>query len=79
MALLDSERILSELRAEGYAICDNYPDANLVGVNTCGFIQRAAEESLDVIAEARDENGRVIVTGTTGHDLLSQTIWRHLQ
>ena len=65
-ALVDSERILSQLRAEGYAICDNYAGADLVVINTCGFIQNAVDESLEAIAEALDENGRVLVTGCLG-------------
>ena len=65
-ALVDSERILTQLRAEGYAISDSYSDASIVVVNTCGFIQAAVEESLEAITEALDENGRVIVTGCLG-------------
>ncbi|MSS76424.1 MAG: 30S ribosomal protein S12 methylthiotransferase RimO [Methyloglobulus sp.] len=65
-ALVDSERILTKLRAEGYAISPNYKDADLVVVNTCGFIDAAVEESLDSIGEALAENGRVIVTGCLG-------------
>ena len=65
-ALVDSERILTQLRAEGYVISDNYSDASIVVVNTCGFIQAAVEESLEAITEALDENGRVIVTGCLG-------------
>ena len=65
-ALVDSERILTQLRAEGYVISDSYSDANIVVVNTCGFIQSAVEESLEAITEALDENGRVIVTGCLG-------------
>jgi ribosomal protein S12 methylthiotransferase len=64
--LVDSERILTRLRAEGYAIAPGYESADLVVVNTCGFIDAAVEESLDAIAEALDENGRVIVTGCLG-------------
>ena len=64
--LVDSERILTRLRAEGYAIAPRYESADLVVVNTCGFIDAAVEESLDAIAEALDENGRVIVTGCLG-------------
>ena len=67
-ALVDSERILTQLRAEGYAISGSYNDADLVVVNTCGFIDSAVEESLDAIGEALDENGRVIVTGCLGAD-----------
>jgi len=65
-ALVDSERILSQLRAEGYAISHSYEAAELVVVNTCGFIDAAVEESLDAIGEALAENGRVIVTGCLG-------------
>jgi ribosomal protein S12 methylthiotransferase len=65
-ALVDSERILSQLRAEGYTISPTYRDADLVVVNTCGFIDAAVEESLHAIGEALSENGRVIVTGCLG-------------
>ena len=65
-ALVDSERILTQLRAEGYAISPDYRGADLVLVNTCGFIDAAVEESLDAIGEALRENGRVIVTGCLG-------------
>ena len=65
-ALVDSERILTELRAEGYLIAPSYTDADLVVVNTCGFIDSAVEESLDAIGEALAENGKVIVTGCLG-------------
>ncbi len=65
-ALVDSERILTQLRAEGYDVVGNYEDANLVVVNTCGFIDDAVTESLDAIGEAIDRNGRVIVTGCLG-------------
>ncbi|MFH1045034.1 MAG: 30S ribosomal protein S12 methylthiotransferase RimO [Pseudomonadota bacterium] len=65
-ALVDSERILSRLRAEGYAISPSYQAAELVVVNTCGFIDSAVEESLEAIGEALAENGRVIVTGCLG-------------
>ena len=66
--LVDSERILNRLRAEGYALSDSYQGADLVVVNTCGFIDAAVEESLDAIGEALQENGRVIVTGCLGKD-----------
>jgi ribosomal protein S12 methylthiotransferase len=66
--LVDSERILSRLRAEGYALSASYEGADLVVVNTCGFIDAAVEESLDAIGEALRENGRVIVTGCLGKD-----------
>src|SRR3990170_7982718 len=65
-ALVDSERILSQLRAEGYAISPSYEAADLVVVNTCGFIDSAVEESLEAIGEALAENGKVIVTGCLG-------------
>jgi ribosomal protein S12 methylthiotransferase len=65
-ALVDSERILTQLRAEGYAIAPDYGDSDLVVVNTCGFIDSAVQESLDAIGEALHENGRVIVTGCLG-------------
>ena len=65
-ALVDSERILTQLRAEGYLIAPAYKDADLVVVNTCGFIDAAVEESLEAIGEALAENGRVIVTGCLG-------------
>ena len=62
----DSERILTQLRAEGYLIVPSYEDADLVVVNTCGFIDSAVAESLDAIGEALRENGKVIVTGCLG-------------
>lgn len=65
-ALVDSERILTQLRAEGYLVSPSYDEADLVVVNTCGFIDAAVEESLDAIGEALAENGRVIVTGCLG-------------
>jgi ribosomal protein S12 methylthiotransferase len=65
-ALTDSENILTKLRAEGYLISPSYEGADLVVVNTCGFIDAAVEESLDAIGEALSENGRVIVTGCLG-------------
>ena len=65
-ALVDSERILTQLRAEGYFVAPSYADADLVIVNTCGFIDAAVEESLDAIGEALAENGKVIVTGCLG-------------
>jgi len=65
-ALVDSEGILTRLRAEGYAISPSYDGADLVVVNTCGFIESAVRESLDAIGEALAENGRVIVTGCLG-------------
>ena len=65
-ALVDSERILTQLRAEGYAIVPSYDSADVVVVNTCGFIDAAVEESLDAIGEAMAENGKVVVTGCLG-------------
>jgi ribosomal protein S12 methylthiotransferase len=65
-ALVDSERILTRLRAEGYAIAPEYAGADLVIVNTCGFIDSAREESLSAIGEALNDNGKVIVTGCLG-------------
>ena len=74
-ATVDSEHILTRLRAEGYGIVGSYQDADLVVVNTCGFIDAAVEESLDAIGEALAENGKVIVTGCLGAkgDIVSQT------
>jgi ribosomal protein S12 methylthiotransferase len=74
-ALVDSEQILTRLRAEGYDISPSYDGADLVVVNTCGFIDSAVEESLDAIGEALKENGRVIVTGCLGArgDVVQQT------
>ena len=65
-ATVDSEHILTRLRAEGYLISSSYKDADLVVVNTCGFIDSAVAESLDAIGEALAENGKVIVTGCLG-------------
>ena len=65
-ALVDSERILTQLRVEGYEIVPSYDAADLVVVNTCGFIDAAVEESLDAIGEAMAENGKVVVTGCLG-------------
>ncbi len=65
-ALVDSERIVTQLRAEGYGIAGDYAGADLVVVNTCGFIDSAVEESLSAIGEALAENGKVIVTGCLG-------------
>ncbi len=65
-ALVDSEQILTQLRAEGYLTVNSYADADLVIVNTCGFIDSAVAESLDAIGEALNENGKVIVTGCLG-------------
>ena len=74
-ALVDSEQILTKLRAEGYLISPSYEGADLVVVNTCGFIDAAVEESLDAIGEALAENGKVIVTGCLGakEDLVRST------
>ncbi len=65
-ATVDAERILTRLRAEGYLIAPDYDEADLVVVNTCGFIDAAVEESLETIGEALAENGKVIVTGCLG-------------
>jgi ribosomal protein S12 methylthiotransferase len=65
-ALVDSERILTALRSEGYEVAPTYDKADLVVVNTCGFIDAAIDESLDAIGEALEQNGRVIVTGCLG-------------
>jgi ribosomal protein S12 methylthiotransferase len=65
-ALVDSERILTRLRAEGYTVAPDYDSADVVVVNTCGFIDSAIDESLDAIGEALEQNGRVIVTGCLG-------------
>ncbi|MEE3627010.1 30S ribosomal protein S12 methylthiotransferase RimO [Nitrospirillum sp. BR 11752] len=65
-ALVDSERILTKLRSEGYEVSPSYDDADVVLVNTCGFLDSAKQESLDAIGEAMRENGRVIVTGCMG-------------
>ncbi|RUO60585.1 30S ribosomal protein S12 methylthiotransferase RimO [Pseudidiomarina insulisalsae] len=64
--LVDSERILTQLRTEGYDIVNTYDNADMVIVNTCGFIDSAVQESLDAIGEALNENGKVIVTGCLG-------------
>jgi ribosomal protein S12 methylthiotransferase len=65
-ALVDSERILTQLRAEGYEVAPTYEAADIVVVNTCGFIDAAVDESLEAIGEALEQNGRVIVTGCLG-------------
>src|ERR1700709_2319463 len=67
-ALVDSERILSRLRADGYAMSADYAGADVVLVNTCGFLDSAKAESLEAIGEAIAENGRVIVTGCLGKE-----------
>src|SRR6202163_506517 len=74
-ALVDSEQIVTQLRAEGYVIAPTYAGADLVVVNTCGFIDAAVAESLDAIGEALAENGKVIVTGCLGAkgDVVRQT------
>ena len=73
-ALVDSERILTQLRLEGYQITPQYEDAGVVIVNTCGFIDAAKEESLEAIGEAIRENGRVLVTGCMGRGEDADTI-----
>ena len=65
-ALVDSERILTRLRAEGYGVSPDYSGADAVIVNTCGFLDSAKAESLEAIGEALNENGKVIVTGCLG-------------
>ena len=65
-ALVDSERILTQLKVEGYHVSDSYEGADLIVVNTCGFIDSAVQESLDAIGEAIHSNGKVIVTGCLG-------------
>jgi len=65
-ALVDSERILTQLRTDGYDVVPEYQSADMVVVNTCGFIDSAVAESLDAIGEAINENGKVIVTGCLG-------------
>jgi ribosomal protein S12 methylthiotransferase len=65
-ALVDSERLITQLRSRGYAIAPGYDNADLVVVNTCGFIDSAIDESLDAIGEALQKNGRVLVTGCLG-------------
>ena len=67
-ALVDSERIITELTKEGYQVAKDYDGADLVVVNTCGFIESAVQESLDAIGEAITKNGKVIVTGCLGKD-----------
>jgi ribosomal protein S12 methylthiotransferase len=67
-ALVDSERILTKLRSDGYAMSPDYAGADVVLVNTCGFLDSAKEESLEAIGEAMAENGRVIVTGCMGNE-----------
>ena len=67
-ALVDSERILTKLRANGYDMSSDYAGADVVLVNTCGFLDSAKEESLEAIGEAIAENGRVVVTGCLGKE-----------
>lgn len=73
-ALVDSERILTQLKLDGYDVVPTYDDADLVVVNTCGFIDSAKQESLDAISEAMAENGKVIVTGCMGKGADAQAI-----
>jgi len=75
-ALVDSERILTQLRLDGYDVVPSYDDADVVVVNTCGFIDSAKQESLDAINEAMRENGKVIVTGCMGKGVDAETIKR---
>ena len=75
-ALVDSERILTQLRLDGYDVVPSYDDADVVVVNTCGFIDSAKQESLDAINEAMRENGKVIVTGGMGKGVDAETIKR---
>jgi ribosomal protein S12 methylthiotransferase len=74
-ALVDSERIMTKLRSEGYTLSGEYEGADLVVVNTCGFLDTARAESLEAIGEALAENGKVVVTGCLGHeaDLIRET------
>jgi ribosomal protein S12 methylthiotransferase len=78
-ALVDSEQIITRLRTEGYEVSPTYQDADLVVVNTCGFIDAAVEESLDSIGEALAENGKVIVTGCLGASKEDEIRKRHPQ
>jgi ribosomal protein S12 methylthiotransferase len=75
-ALVDSERILTQLKMDGYEIVPSYEDAEVVVVNTCGFIDSAKQESLDAIGEAISENGKVIVTGCMGKGADAQAIMK---
>lgn len=75
-ALVDSERILTQLRLDGYDVVPSYDDADVVVVNTCGFVDSAKQESLDAINEAMRENGKVIVTGCMGKGVDAETIKR---
>src|SRR5712671_6764654 len=65
-ALVDSERIITQLRSQGYELSADYAGADVVVVNTCGFLNSAKQESLDAIGEAMAQNGRVVVTGCLG-------------
>ena len=71
----DTEKVLSQVRSEGYDIANNYKDAALVIVNTCGFIDSAIDESLDAINEALRENGNVIVMGCLGEKKHLEYLW----
>src|SRR5690606_33485841 len=73
-ALVDSEKILTQLRLDGYEVVNSYDNADVVVVNTCGFIDAAKQESLDAIKEAMTENGKVIVTGCMGKGKDAETI-----
>ncbi|MAK92507.1 MAG: 30S ribosomal protein S12 methylthiotransferase RimO [Oceanospirillaceae bacterium] len=73
-ALVDSEKILTQLRMDGYEVVNSYDNADVVVVNTCGFIDAAKQESLDAIKEAMTENGKVIVTGCMGKGKDAETI-----
>jgi ribosomal protein S12 methylthiotransferase len=80
-ALVDSERILTSLRSEGYSLSPDYAGADVVIVNTCGFLDSAKAESLEAIGEALAENGRVVVTGCMGAEAAqiterSRRCWR---
>lgn len=74
--LVDSERIITKLKAEGYDLVDSYDNADMVIVNTYGFLNSAIDESLEVIGEAIAENGKVLVTGCLGNkaDLIKENI-----
>ena len=65
-ATVDSEQVITQLRAEGYDIVSSFDEADMVIINTCGFIDSAVQESLETIGEALHENGKVIVTGCLG-------------
>ena len=78
-ALVDSERILTQLRAEGYLVAPSYEDADLVLVNTCGFIDAAVEESLDAIGEALAENGKVSSPGASAPRKAARSCAKHIR